>query len=218
MEVFKIEGVLGYSFVFFSLKFTVYGLLLMLPTYLNEELLKNHETKSNNSFIANTMSSIEVGSIFGGLILGHLSDLTYQKRSPIILISLSISSISLLYLTLSIKTLYNETTNGHLIIQILLILIGCNCGGLLHLVAITCSSDLGTKTKAVSSVTGVIDSFGTFGACIGQLIFAFSIKNYGWQNGYLMVMFFVLNLAFFPMLPIFCRELSEIKQIKADRK
>ena len=49
----------------------------MLPRYLNEELLKDHETKSNNSFIANTMSSIEVGSIFGGLILGHLSDLTY---------------------------------------------------------------------------------------------------------------------------------------------
>lgn len=166
-EVFKIQGVLGYCFVYFSLKSTRYGLLLMLPTYLNEELLKDNHTESNNTFIANTMSCIEVGSILGGLILGHLSDLTYQKRSPIIMISLSISSISLLYLTLSIKTLYNETNHGHLIIQILLILIGCNCGGLLHLVSITCSSDLGTKTKAVSSVTGVIDSFGTFGACIG---------------------------------------------------
>lgn len=38
LEILKIEGVAGYSLVFFSMKFTVYGLLLMLPTYISKEL------------------------------------------------------------------------------------------------------------------------------------------------------------------------------------
>jgi len=48
----------------------------------------------------------------------------------------------------------------------LLLLVGFNVGALNHMVLFTCSSDIGTKIKKTSSVTGMIDSFGTFGACI----------------------------------------------------
>jgi len=54
------------------------------------------------------MSLIEYGTIFGGMILGHITDLTYGKRSPVILISLIISCLIILYLAFNMKTLYEN--------------------------------------------------------------------------------------------------------------
>lgn len=90
------------------MKFTIYGFLLNLPTYISEKLLHGKETETSEIFIANTMSLIEYGTIFGGLILGHISDLTYGKRSPVIIISLLISCLIILYLGFNMKNLYEN--------------------------------------------------------------------------------------------------------------
>ena len=70
--------------------------------------MKGKETETQDNFIANTMSLIEYGTIFGGLILGHITDLTYGKRSPVILISLLISCFVILYLAFNMKKLYEN--------------------------------------------------------------------------------------------------------------
>jgi sugar phosphate permease len=75
-EALQIPGVLSYGFSFFCVKFAVYALLLWLPLFLTNEL--NYD----NSQIANMQSAIEIGNLFGGAVLGLISDYCYSKRAP----------------------------------------------------------------------------------------------------------------------------------------
>lgn len=91
LAALKIPGVLAYSMAFFCVKFSVYSYLLWMPTYLTKYAqLSKQKT-------ANLLSFFELGTLFGGFLLGFLSDLAYGKRSPIILLSTLLSlALSLL--------------------------------------------------------------------------------------------------------------------------
>jgi sugar phosphate permease len=76
-EALKIPGVLVYGLSFFCVKFSVYALLLWLPTFLSSELDYNPHD------IANLQTANEIGNLFGGFAIGYISDLCYSKRSPV---------------------------------------------------------------------------------------------------------------------------------------
>jgi len=106
------------------------------------------------------MSFQEIGNIFGGFLLGHASDFTHSKRSPVAIIAIIFAACSTLYLTINIKDAHFN------MICIQFFNIGFMLGGVHHVVGLACAADLGKKI-ASGAVTGFIDGSGTLGAAIG---------------------------------------------------
>ena len=130
-EALLIPGVLSYGFSFFCVKFAVYALLLWLPLFLTNEL------KYDNNQIANMQSAIEIGNLFGGAVLGLISDYCYSKRAPAGVFAVVASFLIMFNLTWSYKTISSTYLAGSLG------MIGLLLGGLHHLLCVTCAADLG---------------------------------------------------------------------------
>ena len=62
-------------------------------------------------------------------------------------------------------------------LSIIFFFIGLLLGGLMHMIVITCSADLGQQEtlkknkRATSTVTGIIDGTGTLGSAAGPFIY-----------------------------------------------
>jgi sugar phosphate permease len=51
--------------------------------------------------IAHISAVFDIGAILGSIILGHMTDFCYSKRSPIIIIAIIVSTIVSSYLTVN---------------------------------------------------------------------------------------------------------------------
>ena len=106
-------------------------------------------------------------------------------------------------------------------LSIVFFLLGLLMGGNMHLIVITCSSDLGqhpalsVNKSATSTVTGIIDGMGTLGTAAGPFIFGRMLGRYGWTYGYLAIIATVTALTMIPLSTILCREIKEIRQVRA---
>ena len=154
-----------YSSAFFCTKMAVYCLLLWMPTFL-----KDKEMGYNDKEVANLSTVIDVGAMLGSIALGWLSDRMYGKRSPVALMAV-LFSIIISY------TLTYEVYDMHVaVFFIMMFLLGFFISGLNNMISAACSADLGKQpalkgnTKAVSTVTGIIDGTGTMGTAVGQFI------------------------------------------------
>ena len=49
---------------------------------------------------------------------------------------------------------------------------------------------------------------------MSNLILGATIEAYGWFTGYIMIIASVIVLAMFPLGPVFCNEMTEIRQIR----
>ena len=76
--------------------------MLWMPLFLGEEL------EYDNSEIANMASAFEIGTMFGGIFLGFISDRCYSKRSPIGCVAIIISFLICFTLTFNYKTIQSE--------------------------------------------------------------------------------------------------------------
>ena len=108
----------------------------------------------------------DLGGLLGSFTIGYVSDLTYGKRSPSTLVSLFLSCI--VWYTLAAR--YNSLTYASLMVSFFFY--GLFMQGVTNTIAATCSIDIGKaipdkNTKAVSTVTGIIDGMGSVGSAIG---------------------------------------------------
>jgi len=69
-QAWMMPGVLQYSFCYFCLKFSVYGILYWLPLYIT----LNADQDYTDHQIALTAAMYDVGAIIGALFLGFVSD------------------------------------------------------------------------------------------------------------------------------------------------
>ena len=111
----------------------------------------------------------DIGGLIGSFAIGYISDLTYSKRSPSTLFACICSCI--IWYTLTVE--YNKLTYSSLMASFFFY--GLFMQGVTNTIAATCSADIGKaipdkNTKAVSTVTGIIDGMGSVGAAIGQFI------------------------------------------------
>ena len=118
---------------------------------------------------ANISTMNDVGGLLGSLTIGYLSDLTYSKRSPITFVFLVLSCV--IWYTLTVT--YNQLDYASLMVSFFFY--GFFMQGVTNTIAATCSADIGKaipdrNTKAVSTVTGIIDGMGSVGASIGQFV------------------------------------------------
>lgn len=95
------------------------------------------EFKYTKQETANILSIYEIGTFIGGILLGFLSDLMYAKRSPIGVIAIIISSILAFCFTFCYKSMGTTT------LSIIFFTLGLLLGGLMHVISVTCSADLG---------------------------------------------------------------------------
>lgn len=178
MQAWKIKYVPQYALAFFCIKGVIYGVLLWLPTYLVDNLkmegvrnflLKNAHFYSQD--IASLLASIEIGQIFGSIILGLVSDKI--KSRPIAI------TFGFFYAVLFLA--FISVTPAHAnqdLFWSFFFMAGVGLGGPASLISGAVSSDLGKKLmetsniNAISTITGIMEGCGAAGAAATQLLIA----------------------------------------------
>jgi sugar phosphate permease len=181
-------------------------MLLWLPAYADKELDYDHESIELIA-IAN-----DVGTIIGSIVLGIASDMMYKKRSPIAFVGLLTGGVFFLLVAfLSDSSKY--------LIYTLIFLNGFAVGGVYNIITATAATDLAKtdqligNSKALSTVTGILDGCGSLGAAFGSLIIG-EIRKKSWNS----VFIFLAVVVFLSSVPIFRVMLKEIREIKAIRR
>ena len=189
----------------------VYCLLLDLPTFLRT-------LKYSDQEIANLQTSIDVGAILGSMTLGFISDRMHGKRSPVSLIAVTIS------IAVSFTVYSKVYSMSKILLDVMMFLLGFFISGLNNMISSACAADLGKQealkgnTKAISTVTGIIDGTGSLGTAVGLFILSFTVDPLGWQNGYLLVVAIDITITAFPILKIVYEEYKELKIISKSKK
>lgn len=193
----KIPGVIEFSMCLFFSKLVNYTFLYWLPFYINSS------SSLSESLSADLSTIFDVGGILGGIFAGAISD--YTGMSALTCTIMLILAVPLLFL-------YNMFGAINIWLNIgMLALAGFFVNGPYALITTAVSADLGThktlatNSKALATVTAIIDGTGSLGAAVGPLL-AGVVYNYGWENVFYMLM--ISNvLAFVAVLRLVFKEL-----------
>ncbi|CAH8596485.1 unnamed protein product [Heterobilharzia americana] len=163
LRALKVPGVIEYSLTLFFSKLVSYTFLFWLPMYIRDA----------------------GGGILGGIVAGYVSDNTGSSAiTCVVMLALSIPTLYL-YSIVGFRSL------GHCIG--LLIPLGLFVNGPYGLITTAVSADLGThpslssNSRALATVTGIIDGTGSVGAALGPLLCGL-LKPYGWSVIIIMLM------------------------------
>jgi len=175
-----IPGVLLFSLSFFFIKFSMYGFYYWLPSYLQECL---HYTKEAS---ANIFSLFGFGAIFGNVLMGLSPDIL-PLRSPVFILGIALSALSVFALTL-----WGDASSGAGLISFVMFILGAALNGSsIIIAAIEC--DLGKQEalksnhKALATVSGIIDGIAGFGSILGQILIGEVKQAAGWRATFLML-------------------------------
>lgn len=174
----SIPGVVEFSLCLLFAKLVSYTFLYWLPLYISN--VAHFEAKE-----AGDMSTLfDVGGILGGIMAGLVSDYTGGRATTCCVMLLTAAPMLFLYNSIGQRSI--GTTVGMLLL----------CGGLVNgpyaLITTAVSADLGTheslrgNSRALSTVTAIIDGTGSVGAAIGPLL-AGIISPTGWNNVFYML-------------------------------
>ncbi|MFS7958528.1 putative ABC-type glycerol 3-phosphate transporter [Helianthus anomalus] len=139
-----------------------------------------------SSTAAGNLSTLfDVGGVVGGILAGHISDRLDAR---------AITAASFTYC--AIPALYLYRSYGHLSMSIniiLMLIIGMFINGPYALITTAVSADLGTheslkgNSKALATVTAIIDGTGSIGAAIGPVLTGY-ISTQSWSAVFTMLM------------------------------
>lgn len=174
----RIPGVLEFSLCLLFAKLVSYTFLYWLPLYISN--VAHFEAKE-----AGDLSTLfDVGGILGGIMAGLVSDYTGGRATTCCVMLIFAAPMLFVYNTFGQRSL--GTTIGMLMV----------CGGLVNgpyaLITTAVSADLGTheslrgNSRALSTVTAIIDGTGSIGAALGPLL-AGLISPTGWNNVFYML-------------------------------
>ncbi|XP_013881720.1 glucose-6-phosphate exchanger SLC37A2 [Austrofundulus limnaeus] len=174
----RIPGVVEFSLCLLFAKLVSYTFLYWLPLYISN--VAHFKAKE-----AGDMSTLfDVGGILGGILAGVVSDFTGGRASTCCVMLIAAAPMLFLYNYIGQRSL--GITIGMLLL----------CGGLVNgpyaLITTAVSADLGTheslrgNSRALSTVTAIIDGTGSIGAALGPLL-AGLISPTGWNNVFYML-------------------------------
>ncbi|KAI6190289.1 MFS domain-containing protein [Aphelenchoides bicaudatus] len=200
LNALVLPNVLPYCLCNACLKFVNYAFFFWLPFYLHNNFMWD-EAEANQLSAWYDFGGI-VGSVVGGMIsdrLGH--------RSPVI--------TTMLVASLGLLIAYSDAGPNKLVNVILMTLLGVTISGPYNLIVGTISVDLGSQpalagnSKAMSTVTGLIDASGSAGSAIGQLFVPLVQNSLGWV--FVFYLFIVMN--FLSALCLLRRFIHDIKDL-----
>uniref|UniRef100_A0A182MBW7 Sugar phosphate exchanger 3 n=1 Tax=Anopheles culicifacies TaxID=139723 RepID=A0A182MBW7_9DIPT len=181
----RIPGVIEFSLSLFFSKLVSYTFLFWLPFYIQ------HSTSMGARLSADVSTVFDIGGIVGAIAAGMLSDASAMPAT---------TCTGMLAIAAPLLLIYRCWGNVSLSVNILLLfIVGVTVNGPYALITTSVSAELGQhsslngNSKALATVTAIIDGTGSIGAAIGPLL-AGMVS--GWSNVfYMLVISDVLALA-----------------------
>ncbi|XP_021346440.1 glucose-6-phosphate exchanger SLC37A2-like isoform X1 [Mizuhopecten yessoensis] len=195
----RIPGVVEFSLCLFFAKLVSYTFLFWLPKYISSKSDIDAEKAADLS------TFFDVGGILGGITAGLVSDYTGARATTCVIQLMLAAPVMYIY------NLYGSIDLAHSIG--LSILCGFMVNGPYALITTAVSADLGThkvlqgNSKALATVTAIIDGTGSIGAAIGPLL-AGIIETTGWNNVFYMLIGSDI-LALLLLIRLFVKEVLE---------
>ncbi|XP_034234377.1 glucose-6-phosphate exchanger SLC37A2 isoform X2 [Thrips palmi] len=187
----RIPGVIEFSMSLFFSKLVSYTFLYWLPKYIKTA------TSLSPRQSADLSTLFDVGGIIGGIMAGVISD--YSGMSATTCSGMFILTVPMLFMY---QAYGNENMGTNIL---LLMLCGLLVNGPYALITTAISAELGThhslegNSRALATVTAIIDGTGSIGAAIGPFV-AGLVAPYGWNN-----VFYILMGANIMALLFLCR-------------
>ncbi|XP_028401776.1 glucose-6-phosphate exchanger SLC37A2-like [Dendronephthya gigantea] len=179
---FFLPGVLEYSLSLFFAKLVSYTFLYWLPFYINHTDIGGKRYDSRKAGDLSTF--FDVGGIIGGIAAGVISDQTQCS---------GITCVGFLVLATPSLYMYRFVGNKNLGTNIILMIFsGIFVNGPYGLITTAVSANLGTQkalrgdTKAMATVTAIIDGTGSIGAALGPLLTSLISKR-SWNDVFYML-------------------------------
>ncbi|CAL9060950.1 putative glycerol-3-phosphate transporter 4 [Musa acuminata AAA Group] len=205
-KAFLIPGVVPFALCLFFSKLVAYTFLYWLPFYLSHTAIGGEYLSVKSA--GNLSTLFDVGGIIGGILAGFISDQLNARATT-----------AATFIYLAIPSLYAYHTYGCISrsVNIMLMMItGLFVNGPYALITTAVSADLGTHSslkgdsRALATVTAIIDGTGSVGAALGPLVTGF-LSRHGWSLVFKMLMFgaFIAGALLFVLVRV---EIAQIIQ------
>lgn len=179
----RIPGVAPFALCLFFSKLVAYTFLYWLPFYISDTAIDGQFLSDS---MAGTLSTLfDVGGVIGGILAGHISD-RFDARA--------LTAACFMYSAIPVIYLYRIYGSVSLYWNIALMLVnGMLVNGPYALITTAVSADLGThssldgNSRALATVTAIIDGTGSVGAAIGPLLTGY-ISAKSWSAVFIMLM------------------------------
>ncbi|KAG6684102.1 hypothetical protein I3842_12G046000 [Carya illinoinensis] len=183
LEACLIPGVIPFALCLFFAKLVAYTFLYWLPFYLSQTEIGGEYVSVKSA--GNLSTLFDVGGIVGGILAGHISDKLGARAT---------TAASFMYAAIPSMLLYRTFGNVSVNVNLVLMMItGLFINGPYALITTAVSADLGTHSsirgdsRALATVTAIIDGTGSVGAALGPLLTGF-ISTKGWDAVFVMLM------------------------------
>ncbi|CAJ2635523.1 unnamed protein product [Trifolium pratense] len=187
LEAWKIPGVAPFAFCLFFSKFVAYTFLYWLPFYIRHTAVAGVNLSHKTAGLLSTI--FDIGGVLGGITAGFISDMIEAR---------AVTSILFLFLSIPALLLYRAFGSISMFTNItLMFLSGFLVNGPYSLITTAVAADLGTQgfsggnSRALATVTAIIDGTGSVGAALGPLLAGY-VSTRGWNS-----VFFMLVLSIF---------------------
>lgn len=182
LEAFSIPGVIPFALCLFFAKLVAYTFLYWLPFYLSQTEIGGEYVSVKSA--GNLSTLFDVGGIVGGILAGYMSDKLNAR---------AITAASFMYAAIPSMLLYRIYGRISQTVNIILMMIaGLFINGPYALITTAVSADLGTHSslkgdsRALATVTAIIDGTGSVGAALGPLLTGF-LSTMGWDAVFMML-------------------------------
>ncbi|KAK4365837.1 hypothetical protein RND71_013717 [Anisodus tanguticus] len=182
LDACLIPGVIPFALCLFFSKLVAYTFLYWLPFYLSQTAIGGEYVSVKSA--GNLSALFDVGGIVGGILAGYLSDKLDARAT---------TAASFMYAAIPSMLLYRKYGGVSEFMNILLMMIaGLFVNGPYALITTAVSADLGTHSslkgdsRALATVTAIIDGTGSMGAALGPLLTGF-LSTKGWDAVFIML-------------------------------
>ncbi|KAK2987651.1 hypothetical protein RJ640_012930, partial [Escallonia rubra] len=183
LEACLIPGVIPFALCLFFSKLVAYTFLYWLPFYLSQTAIGGEYMSVKSA--GNLSTLFDVGGIFGGILAGYTSDKLRARAT---------TAASFMYAAIPAMLLYRLYGSISQTVNIILMMTaGLFVNGPYALITTAVSADLGTHSslkgdsRALATVTAIIDGTGSIGAALGPLLTGF-LSTKGWDAVFVMLM------------------------------
>lgn len=183
IAAWRIPGVAPYALCLFFAKLVAYTFLYWLPFYISHTAIDGEYL--SNETAGNLSTMFDVGGVIGGILAGHISDRLDAR---------AITAASFMYCAIPALFLYRSYGHVSLCVNIILMFAtGMFVNGPYALITTAVSTDLGThsslngNSRALATVTAIIDGTGSVGAALGPLLTGY-ISTESWTAVFTMLM------------------------------
>ncbi|KAG2652749.1 hypothetical protein PVAP13_1NG377400 [Panicum virgatum] len=182
LKALAIPGVVIFALCLFFAKLVAYTFLYWLSFYLSQTAIGGEHMSAASAGYLSVL--FDVGGIIGGILAGFISDhLNARATTAAVFMYLAIPSLFLFH---GYGSISKATNIGLMMIS------GLFVNGPYALITTAVSADLSTHkslkgdSRALATVTAIIDGIGSLGAALGPFLTGF-ISRRGWDSVFVML-------------------------------